>query len=677
MKNIINLCSIAVIAVSIYGFYKFSRFVENSVHKESKGRYEIESQLVANNIITHLTNEIGTTFNENLYVDMLNIYKFESVNDYNQLFSNVIGKQGLQRIFIAERTDNKTERDELLERLNVLYNYTIEIKTDGFIDNSTYEWIQIYVYPPIPTIGLIVNSDPTRSELMNELLTGDPIISIDISTATGERGLITSTPVSFDNLNLTKIAFGQLFDYNAYFETDIYDFKTAHIQSRVQVIIESTVIFDNGNGEFNDFNEFIEDDITIKISNFYYPKLKTFSYVFIPCVIGTILLYLLILEMNRRWNLVIKHKNYSMHFISNISHEMLTPLNGIQGITEIISDDDVCEKHNYYLNTIKSCVNSLKYIVMNVIEQSSLNKGNFRLNLKTVNISEILVKCLHDSWVTYRDKNKDLDFMINVGSIPRECICDGDRVIHIFSNIISNAIRFTESGRIHVNILADIEKTNNFLFRCEVKDTGIGIENKIKEDLFTNSGNGIGLSVSKKMAKLMRGDVFCVSTEIGTGSTFMLTFKGDCTQDKFMEPCFSTFYKSEKDETNETNDLEHDNSNSAKVLIVDDVSVNRMVLGHIMTSIGVHFDCCINGLQAFEKCQNVKYKAIFMDNMMPIMGGEEATQKIRKKSLNIHTPIIFVSANVQPIVIERCLQSGGNIFLGKPVNKNTVISVLK
>ena len=251
---------------------------------------------------------------------------------------------------------------------------------------------------------------------------------------------------------------------------------------------------------------------------------------------------------------------------------------------------------------------------------------------------------------------------------------------HIVSNILSNAIRFTESGSIRVRIWCDSKKTDSYTMKCEVKDTGKGMDENVKKRLFTpflksisvNSGTGIGLSVAKRIANLMGGDISCVSTELGKGSTFVYTFEVDYTEDRRMGPPVSTFQKSNGEiipKVEEEND-------SIKVLIVDDVLTNRLVIEHIMDSVGVEYDSCKNGLESTEMCQNVKYRAIFMDNMMPVMGGEEATKKIRENSLNTETPIIFVSANVQPVVIDRCLKCGGNYFLAKPVSKNSIIQAL-
>ena len=688
--RLIPSIGIILFASGIYSFYELAKFVENSVKKTSRERYDVESALTADTIIKNTVIELSNNFNEKFIIDTLSLYPLESVEDYNLLFSNVIGKRGLTRLIISERIDNKTEEDDLVEKLGSLYNFNVSISTvTSFVDNSTLKWISVFGYPPRINddgspggVGRIINSEPLRSSLYSEMFaTGEAVISTDIKVLAQNIGFVTATPISFVD-NLVKTAIGQLFDYNKYFGEYVTPFQQKYVRSEIQIILGGNVVFntfdiENPNENFQEFNH---EKISIKISNFddYLETTKTFEYVFIPCVIGTILLYFLLVEMDRRRILAIKHSNYSTRFIADFSHEIRTPLNGIQGVSEIMSDNDISETDSKYLRIIKSCVNSVMYLVNNVIESSTMDQGNFKITFKKENMFEILIKCLNDSWATYG--NEDVDLMITVGSIPRECICDGKRIMHIISNILSNAFRFTESGRVTVNINGNFQN-NTFVIKCEVKDTGKGMEEKIKKQLFTpflkfnaeNSGTGIGLYLSKKIAKLMRGDVYCSSTEIGIGSIFIFTFTVDSTDNKYMEPFYSTLYKNKKEVCISKSNSE---ISTNKVLIVDDVSVNRMILGNIMNSIGVDFDYSENGLESVKLCQSVKYKAIFMDNMMPIMGGEEATRKIRKTSLNENTPIIFVSANSQPIVIERCMESGGNSFLEKPVTRASIIRAL-
>ena len=683
MRYVPPICLI-FIGLGIYLFYELSKFVEKSVQKSSRQRYELESGILANDIIQDTVVELGNNFNDKFLIDTLSLYPFESVSDYDLLFSNVVGKRGLIRVFLAERTDNQAEQDEVSERLNLLYNANISIRSSTpFVDNSTFRWLQMYTYPPFPisstTVGLIVNSEPSRSFILSEMFrTGKPVIKTNITTGTFEKGIITSTPTSFTG-NLTKTAIGQLFDYNEYFEEYVGPFKKSYGSSEIKIRIEGSLVFDTTTTTRKDFQEFKHENLlTIQISNFDdRDETSTFNYVFIPCVIGTILLFLLLFEMDRRRLLAITHSNYSIRFVGDISHEIRTPLNGIQGVSDMMADD---EKNNFYVNTIKSCVNSLTYLISNVVENSNLDKGSFKLDLKRVNLSETLLRCVNDSWVTYRNQdNQEVDLYTTVESIPRVCICDGIRVTHIFSNILSNAIIFTKSGSIRVRIWCDSRNKNSFTMKCEVKDTGKGMDQDVQKELFKpflklagNSGTGIGLYVSKRIANLMGGDLSCVSTEIGKGSTFVYTFTAYCAEDSIMEPLVSTIQRS----NGEIIPKVDKETNSDKVLIVDDVSTNRLVIENIMNSIGVKFDSCKNGLESTELCQNTHYRTIFMDNMMPVMGGEEATRKIRENSLNTQTPIIFVSANVQPAVIDKCLKCGGNSFLSKPVSKDSIIQAL-
>ena len=395
-----------------------------------------------------------------------------------------------------------------------------------------------------------------------------------------------------------------------------------------------------------------------------------FNFVFIPGTFGILLLTLLFICCNIARVSAIKHSEYSTRFIANISHEIRTPLNGILGISEILSEKEMIGSVNEDIKSITSCGNSLMYIINNVLENSSIKRGTFFLNILELNICKVLLDASDQAWRTYQRQDIKMIFSTGKG-IPEKCVCDGFRVSHVFSNIISNAIKYTLSGQINVSIWGIDD-----VIYCETKDTGIGMNDKVVQSLFTSfdrsEGTGIGLSVSKKIAKFMDGDVYCVESKKNIGTTFMFKFKVKNSTKKTIHPNTIvleniTITRSKCDSGNEKDKC---------VLIVDDVSLNRNIMERIIKSIGFTYDSCENGLEAVQFCKDKKYKTIFMDNMMPVMGGEEATRKIRNNasSLNKDTPIIFVSANVQSL--DRCLKCGGNGFLPKPITRNAIILAL-
>jgi len=657
--------------LGIYFFYEFSEFVNDLAKRSSKRLYDAETEFISNNVYKNFLTELTTEFPNEVLLETLSIFPL-NINKYDSICSKAIGKNGLSRILIAQRTDNEIEEEQVLEKLRNLYQTNVTLYATGEVDNSGFKWIQMYTYPKgVDTVGIIVNSDPIRSSIINGVYyQNKTVLTSNVTTVLGEKGLIISVPIHFDNSSRVRTTISQLFDFNSYFTPQFSVLNQR--ETKIQVKLQNSIIYEKKikKGNLNKVFHYPDISLEIRFSEFDDSNAQNiFNFVFIPGIIGILLLASLFIFCNIARISAIKHSEYSTRFIANISHEIRTPLNGILGISEILSEK---EGSNEDIKSITSCGNSLMYIINNVLENSSIKRGTFFLNILELNICKVLIDASDQAWRTYQ--KQDIKLIVSIGKgIPEYCVCDGFRVSHVFSNILSNAIKYTSSGEINVSIWGIDD-----VIHCETKDTGIGMDDKVVQSLFTSfdrsKSTGIGLSVSKKIAKFMDGDVYCVESKKNIGTTFMFKFKVKKSTEKTIQPNKIVL----ENITITRSKFDSKNENDKCVLIVDDISLNRNIMERIIESLGLTYDSCENGLEAVQFCKNKKYKTIFMDNMMPVMGGEEATRKIRNDvlSLNKDTPIIFVSANVQPLVIDRCLKCGGNGFLPKPITRNAIILAL-
>lgn len=336
-----------------------------------------------------------------------------------------------------------------------------------------------------------------------------------------------------------------------------------------------------------------------------------------------------------------------------------------------------------------------------------------------------------------RSKRGKLEMILEFAAgVPEKIVGDGFRIQQVLSNLLSNSLKFTDAGFIKI-VVSYVDKGDsksrakprgNFRARVvsvveegysrstaeprgnsraksyicvSVEDTGCGMTQDGVKGAFEAfkqvhsrtdvGGTGLGLSICRQLCGLMGGEIVCSSVVgVGTTVTFTVEAKAPPGLDRTAQP-LRNVYK------NEPVDLEKMNENSAssasdalelfqtmepqensthpKILVVDDVLINRKLLSNIFQSIGVETDTCDNGLQAVQMCDVCRYSLIFMDMVMPVMNGVEACEEIRSKRTNKETPVVFVTANVQSNEIARCEKAGGRGFISKPFSKAMVVEM--
>ncbi|MDR0525310.1 MAG: response regulator [Spirochaetaceae bacterium] len=362
-------------------------------------------------------------------------------------------------------------------------------------------------------------------------------------------------------------------------------------------------------------------------------------------------------------------------FLSNMSHEIRTPMNAIIGMTAIGKTADTAEKKNYALEKIEDASTHLLGVINDILDMSKIEANKFELSSENFEFKQMLEKTIRV--IAFKIEEKKIIFSVKVDEkIPRFLIGDDQRLAQVITNLLSNAVKFTPN-RGSVALRADLlsEEKGLCTLRIQVIDTGIGITPEQQSRLFDSfvqaenstsrkfGGTGLGLVISKRIVEMMKGHIRLESSW-GGGSTFEVTVeikRGTTPQEKH----------------NPQEEPEEVNFKGRRVLVVDDIEINREILASLLEPTLLEIDSAATGSEAVELYRKYpdRYDLIFMDVQMPEMDGFEATRLIREMSAEI--PVIAMTANVFREDIEQCLAAGMNDHVGKPIDVKDVLEKLK
>ena len=380
-------------------------------------------------------------------------------------------------------------------------------------------------------------------------------------------------------------------------------------------------------------------------------------------------------------------------FLSTISHEIRTPLNAILGITEIrLMDKDIDPQIRDDLMKIYTSSDVLLKIINDILDLSKIEAGKLSIIEREYETASLIGDTVQLNIM--RLDSKPVEFVLLVDEeLPTYVLGDDLRMKQIFSNLLSNAFKYTEEGKVTIDIRThDLPDCNDrFLLEMKVADTGVGLSQQQIENLFEEfsrfnesesspEGTGLGMSITKKLVSLMGGKL-SVESEVGKGSTFTASIpQGKVVSakplGKEMVENLQQFRTvgTQTDNTDITREL----MPYGKILVVDDVEINIYVVMGLLMPYELQVDDASNGMEAIEKVKNGnEYDIIFMDHMMPEMDGIEATRIIR--DMGYSKPIVALTANAVSGQAEMFLKNGFDDFISKPIdvrNMNLILNRL-
>ncbi len=385
-------------------------------------------------------------------------------------------------------------------------------------------------------------------------------------------------------------------------------------------------------------------------------------------------------------------------FLALISHEIRTPMNGILGLTHLVQQTPLQPNQQDYLNKIHSSAQSLLQIINDILDFSKIESGKLELESIPFELNDILNHINNILGVKAAEKGIELVFQVG-DDVPQYLIGDSMRLTQVLMNLVSNAVKFTETGcvTIAVELLGCTDETVRLKY--QVQDTGIGIDRSQVEKLFQSftqvdasitrkyGGTGLGLAICKGLVNLMGGSVG-VESELGKGSTFYLELEFGYSRElsnTYDFPISTGLPASNHLRDNQLSNLvKLEEIQGANILLVEDNAINQQVVIELLQEVGLNVNCATNGKEAIAKVKQLSYDLILMDIRMPEMDGLEATKLMRSlvkennKEMKWLTtvPIIALTANAMDIDRSKSLEVGMNAHLSKPVNPQELYDTL-
>lgn len=375
-------------------------------------------------------------------------------------------------------------------------------------------------------------------------------------------------------------------------------------------------------------------------------------------------------------------------FFANMSHEIRTPLNTIIGLNEmILREENISDEVAENAINIQNASKMLLTVINDILDLSKLESGKMEIVPTQYEISSMFSDLVNLIWIRAHQKN--LEFKVDIDpEIPSMLYGDEIRIKQVVANLLSNAVKYTETGSVTLTAKSERIDANRILLRISVEDTGKGIRKESLDNLFDLfkrvdepgtryiEGTGLGLSISKQLIEMMDGKI-TVDSIYHKGSIFTVELKQQIIN---MEPVGSIDFAARRQLNRRTHYRQTFNAPDARVLVVDDNSMNLMVAVKLLRGTKIQIDTAGSGKEALEKTAKKAYHLILMDHMMAEMDGEAALKAVRSqpKGFCQRTPVIALTANIMPNAEQVYQKMGFDGYLTKPINSSLLeASLLK
>ncbi|MEO5564141.1 MAG: response regulator, partial [Chitinophagaceae bacterium] len=363
------------------------------------------------------------------------------------------------------------------------------------------------------------------------------------------------------------------------------------------------------------------------------------------------------------------------NFLANMSHEIRTPLNAILGFTNILQKTKLDVQQQKHIQIIQSSGNNLLSIVNDILDLSKIEAGMMRIEDAPFRVADIMATV--QQMLSPKAEEKNLQLIIKVDEEIPETICgDPVRLTQVLVNLVSNSIKFTEEGGVYVRVTPYKKVGDSICLEFLVRDTGIGIPKDKQKFIFERfeqaeaettrrfGGTGLGLSIVKHLIELQKGTII-LNSEEGSGTSILVELPYKMTNEA--APAV-------KQNTNKYNP-DFMNNKTCKILVAEDNIMNQHLIKHLLKNWGFEFDLVFNGAQAIESMKKHNYDLVLMDIQMPEMDGHTATRIIRTE-MKSAVPIIAMTAHAMAGEREKCINSGMNDYISKPIHEETLYNYI-
>lgn len=382
---------------------------------------------------------------------------------------------------------------------------------------------------------------------------------------------------------------------------------------------------------------------------------------------------------------VVRANEAKSQFLANMSHEIRTPINGILGMDSVLLKECHDENLREYAKNIQSAGQSLLSIINDILDISKIESGKMEILTIRYQLFSVLNDCYNLTKIKLQ--NKPVSFIMQINEkLPSWLYGDEVRIRQIINNFLSNAVKYTKEGNITFELDFEEKTDEQILLVITVRDTGIGIKEEDLGKLFESftrieekrnrniEGTGLGLNLTKNLVNLMGGEVFAEST-YGKGSCFTAKIPQKIADAKPMGDFGKRYqqYLSTSDD-DKLSFLAPD----AKILVVDDVTMNLKVVEGLLKATKIQIDTAVSGSECLECVKTTPYQMIFLDHMMPEMDGLETLEHMKNlaDNPNAQTPVIMLTANAIVGAKEEYMEAGFTDYLTKPIRETELLEMI-